>query len=392
MRTKQTIKNVLIFSLVSVFIFGLSFNNQAGEDKITIGEKVTFQSKILDEDRVMLVYTPDGYEDSDYKYPVMYVLDGKWHFHHATGIVQYLSSRGLMPPTIVVAIVNVDRNRDFTPTHIDKAPVSGGADKFMSFITDELMPYVDKNYRTYPYEILVGHSLGGTFATYSLLTSPNVFDAYIAISPYLMYDDDMLLAKTKTDLAASYNPEQIFYMTLGDEPKYTESVESFAKMVKTASPKGLEFSYTHMTKEDHTTIPHLSIYYGLETIYTDWKLPKEAMKQGLASVDNHYNQLSEKYGYKVIAPENTINLLGYQYINEKNYDEAIKVFKQNVKRYPESANVYDSLGEAYEYSGKLTEAEKNYAKAVELGEQQKHAFLETFKVNLNRIQVLLAEK
>lgn len=388
----KTIKNILKLSLLLLFVFGISSMASAGDDKITIGEKVTIQSKILNEDRVMLVYTPDGYEDSDTKFPVMYVLDGKWHFHHATGIVQFLSSRGAMPPTIVVAIVNIDRNRDFTPTHIEKAPVSGGAEKFMGFITDELMPYVNKNYRTNPYEILVGHSLGGTFATYALLNNPEVFDAYIAISPYMMYDDDMLLAKTKTDLRASYNPFQTFYMTLGDEPKYTESVESFTKMVKSSAPQGLEFSYVPMTKENHNTIPHLSIYNGLEYIYADWRLPKEAMKEGLASVDNHYNQLSKKYGYKVMAPENTINLLGYQYINDKNYDEAIKVFKQNVKRYPGSANVYDSLGEAYEYSGKLTEAEKNYAKAVELGEQQQHAYLETFKVNLNRIQVLLAEK
>lgn len=387
MKISKLIKSALFICLLSIFIIG-----QAGEDKFTIGEKITIQSKTLNEDRVMLVYTPDGYEGSDTKYPVVYVLDGKWHFHHATGIVQFLSSRGLMPPTIVVAIVNVDRNRDFTPTQIEKAPASGGAEKFMTFITDELMPYVNKNYRTNPYEILVGHSLGGTFATYALLNNPEVFDAYIAISPYLMYDNNMLLAKTKTDLRASYNPDQTFYMTLGDEPKYTESVESFAKMLKSSSPEGLEFSYTHMTKEDHTTIPHLSIYNGLEAIYGDWKLPKETMKEGLASIDQHYDQLSKKYGYKVMAPENTINLLGYQYLNDKNYDEAMKVFKQNVKRYPESANVYDSLGEAYEYSQNLTEAEKNYAKAVKLGEQQEHAYLETFKVNLNRIQVLLAEK
>ena len=77
---------------------------------------------------------------------------------------------------------------------------------------------------------------------------------------------------------------------------------------------------------------------------------------------------------------------------ESAIDEAIKVFKENVKRFPASSNVYDSLGEAYEYDGQLTEAEKNYAKAVEIGEKEQHAFLETYKVNLNRIKVLLAEK
>jgi len=147
-----------------------------------------------------------------------------------------------------------------------------------------------------------------------------------------------------------------------------------------------------MTKESHNSIPHLSIYYGLEAIYSDWKLPKETLKEGLSSVDKHYAKLSKKYGYKIEASENSINALGYQYIQGKNYSEAIKVFKENVKRFPASSNVYDSLGEAYEYDGQLTEAEKNYAKAVEIGEKEQHAFLETYKVNLNRIKVLLAEK
>lgn len=387
-----TLKTILKESLLAVFILGLLSISYAGDNEISIGKKITIQSKVLDEERTILVSLPDEYDLTETNYPVMYVLDGKWHFQHVSGIVQYLSSRGIMPPTIVVAVVNIDRNRDFTPTNIEKLPVSGGADKFMSFLTDELMPYVNKNYTTSPYNILVGHSLGGTFATYALLNNPEVFNAYIAISPYLMFDDNYLLAKAKTDLRSSYNPSQYFYVTLGDEPKYTESVETFVKMVETTSPKGLEISYTHMEKENHTTIPHLSIYYGLEAIYADWRLPKETLKEGLAGVNKHYEKLSKKYGYKITASEGTINALGYQYIANKNYDEAIKVFKQNVKQYPKSANVYDSLGEAYEYNEQLSDAEKNYAKAVEIGEEEDHAFLETYKTNLNRIQIQLAEK
>lgn len=392
MKTKKTLRNLLMVSLLSVFLISFISHSKAGNDEISIGKKITIDSKILNEERTMLVYLPDGYNQNDASYPVMYVLDGKWHFHHATGIVQYLSSRGLMPPTIVVAIVNVDRNRDFTPTTIEKKANTGGAEKFMSFITDELKPYLNDHYRINPYEILVGHSLGGTFATYALLNNPEVFDAYIAISPYLMFDDNMLLAKAKTDLRSSYNPGQNFYMTLGDEPNYTESIESFIKIVESKSPEGLELTYTPMTKESHNTIPHLSIYYGLEAIYSDWKLPKEKYSEGLASIDKHYDQLSKKYGYKITTPESTINALGYQYLTDKKYDDAIKVFKQNVKRFPESANVYDSLGEAYERNGQLTDAEKNYSEAVKIGELENHAYLQTFKENLNRIETTLAEK
>jgi len=387
------VTKALLICMIGAFVTSTS-NLQAGDDnKIVIGEKVSIQSKVLDEERTMLVYLPVGYDITEASFPVMYILDGKTHFHHASGIVQFLSTQGLMPPTIVVAIVNVDRGRDFTPSKIEKKKNTGGADKFMSFITDELMPYVNKNYRTHSFETLVGHSLGGTFATYALLNNPEVFDAYIAISPYLMYDDNMLLAKTETDLRSSYNPSKYFYMTLGDEPNYTEAVETFVKMVKSVSSDGLEFKYTHMTKENHGSIPHLSIYNGLESIYSDWQLPKDKYKEGLASIDHHYKFLTDKYGYKIETPEYTINGLGYFYLQkEEDTDKAIEVFKENVKRFPASANVYDSMGEAYENNGQFAESEKNYAKAVKIAEKENHAFLKTYKDNLIRIQTTLAEK
>ena len=382
----------LLICMISAFVLSIS-NLQAGDDnKIVIGEKVTFQSKVLDEERTMFVYLPKGYDLTSSGFPVMYLLDGGWHFHHASGIVQFLSSRGQMPPMIVVAITNVDRNRDFSPTHTEKIPTSGGAEKFLSFLSDELNPYIEKNYRTQEYNILVGHSFGGTFATYALLNKPELFDAYIAISPFLMYDDNLMVKKAESQLKSKYDNVQ-FYMTLGDEPEYVEALNKFSKIIQTKSPEGFEFSYTKMTDENHGSIPHLSIYGGLESIYSDWQLPKEKFNEGLASIDAHYKFISDKYGYKIETPEQTINGLGYSYFqNEEDMDKAIEVFKENVKRFPASANVYDSLGEAYEKSGQNEKAEKNYQKAVDIAKKENHPYLKVFTDNLNRIQENLAEK
>jgi len=395
MKTKKSIRvmKALLICMIAAFMMSNTVTVKAGDDKVVIGEKVTIQSKALDEERTMLVYLPKSYDLTSSGYPVMYLLDGGHHFHHATGIVQFLSSQGLMPEMIVVAITNVDRGRDFTPTKIEKKPTTGGADKFMSFLSDELVPYVDKNYRTQPYNILIGHSLGGTFAAYAFLSQPETFDAYIAISPYLAYDENLLVKKAETSLKSSYNDSKQFYMTLGDEPKYVESVENFTKIVKSNSPEGLEFSYVVMKDENHGSIPHLSIYNGLESIYSQWQLPKEKYAEGLASIDNHYKSLSEKYSYEIETPEYTINGLGYYYLGKKeNIDKAIKVFKENVKRFPESANVYDSLGEAFEKNNHTEKAEKNYKKAVEIAEKEEHPYLKVYQQNLKRIQENLAEK
>ena len=74
---------------------------------------------------------------------------------------------------------------------------------------------------------------------------------------------------------------------------------------------------------------------------------------------------------------------------EGKMDEAIAVFKSNVERYPHSANVYDSLAEAYEKSGKLDLARPNYEKAVELGAQNNDPNLQLYKNNFERLDGLL---
>lgn len=380
----------LIF-MAALVICSLALS-KAGNEEIVIGEKVTIKSEVLNEDRNLMVYLPQTYDISGKSYPVMYLLDGGYHFHHVSGIVDYLSTRGMMPEMIVVGVLNVDRTRDFSPTHVDKAPTSGGAEKFKSFLSDELMPYVNKNYRTQGYEILVGHSFGGTFATYALLSDPDIFDAYIAISPYLIYDNGDVIKNAENDLKSKYKNNKHFYMTLGDEPDYVATLDKFESIIKNKAPQNLDFTYIQMKDENHNSIPHLSIYNGLEFIYSGWQIPKEKYKEGLAGIDGHYKALSDKYGYEIAVPEQTVNLLGYNYLNKKEYKKAIKVFEENVKRYSASANVYDSLGEAYEKNSQFANAEKNYSKAVEIGESQNHPYLKVYKDNLKRVQKDITSK
>ena len=121
-------------------------------------------------------------------------------------------------------------------------------------------------------------------------------------------------------------------------------------------------------------------------IYSDWKLDPEVFKEGLAAIDKHYKKVSKKYDYEIAAPENTINQLGYTYLANNDFDDAIAVFKENVERFPKSANVYDSLGEAYEKAGQDDLAESNYKKAVEIATKKEHPNLNIYKKNLERVQ------
>ena len=118
---------------------------QANDSAIVIGYRHQVYSEVLGENRPILVHTPAGYDESRTGYPVMYLLDGQGHFHHTSGIVEFLAANNRMPEMIVVAIPNTaDRTHDLTPpTQSDTAnqmPTAGGADNFVRFLRDELQP------------------------------------------------------------------------------------------------------------------------------------------------------------------------------------------------------------------------------------------------------------
>ena len=88
---------------------------------------------------------------------------------HVAGSVEVLSRTGQAPHMIIVGIQSLNRERDLTPSHVGDFKESGGGPRFLDFIAQELMPYIDRNYRTHPYRVLEGHSLGGALAAYTLL-------------------------------------------------------------------------------------------------------------------------------------------------------------------------------------------------------------------------------
>lgn len=381
----QTQSKSIFFYLF--FIILIPIGNLYAQEKYELinGSEITLQSKILNEERVVTIYLPDKYYISTQKYPVLYLLDGKAHFHHATGAVSFLSEKRIIPEMIIVAIHNVDRNRDFTPIHDERFRNTGSAEKFLNFITVELKPYIDGTYRTSSFTILMGHSLGGVFITYSLLNKPEVFDAYIAISPYLQFADNHMVTETDSKLKTEYDSKKYFYMTVGNEPDYYSPLSDFSSLIKERTNGTIEFEYIKMEEENHASIPYITLFNGLRFIFSDWILPQETVNQGLSAIDEHYASLATIYDIEVKSPERMLNILGYTYLQNGDIENAIMVFKENVKRYPGSSNVYDSLGEAYENNNQLDLARENYQKAYDLGKEQDHVNTEIYLKNLNRV-------
>jgi len=367
-------------------------------------KRFSIKSTVLGEDRVILVRTPVGYETNKVSYPVLYMTDGDAHMGHTASTIEFLTQNGRISDMIVVGVTNTDRTRDLTPVKSSNKnaagelqfPTSGGADNFLKFFETELIPEIEKQYRVQPYRILAGHSLGGLFAIHAMITKPGLFNSYIAVSPSLQWENNEALKRAETFLKNQKESKVTLFASIGDEPgPIGDAFDKFKDALAKSNIKGFEWQAERMADEDHGSVVLRSHYFGLRKVYDGWQMPRDtetgAVAGGLKGADEHYKKLSEKFGYSVPTPENLINQIGYRLIFDGKPEEAIAVFKANVERYPASANVYDSLAEAYERGGRIELAEPLYEKARTLGEQNNDPNAAVYKTNYERAHTKLKE-
>jgi predicted alpha/beta superfamily hydrolase len=239
------------------------------QDAITIGNRIALQSEILGEERPLMIYLPPEYGSSDESYPVLYLLDGDWHFHHVTGILQFFKFAKIDIQMIVVAVVNTRRGRDFSPaTWPGYKSYTGGADDFNRFLEKELMPFIEKKYRTKSYNVIVGHSLAGTFALYSFLTRPELFDAYISLSPCLFWHDRFMLKVSDAFLKKYGKLDKILYIAHEyRDGAPASTMDEFVAALKNRAPEGLKWTSLLKDQGDHFSYVHKAMYEGLEYVF-----------------------------------------------------------------------------------------------------------------------------
>ena len=392
----------LLFGLVVLLMISSAAIAQPGAGG-TI-KTFTIKSTVMGEDRIVLVRTPVGYETNKVKYPVLYMTDGDAHMGHTASTVDFLVRNGRISDLIIVGVTNTDRTRDLTPAKSTQKnaagqlqnPTAGGADTFLKFFETELIPEIEKEYRVQPYRIFAGHSFGGLFAIHAMITKPGLFNSYIAVSPSLQWENFEALKRAEDFLKNQKELKVTLYTSLGNEPGgIGEGFDKFKEALSKTNIKDFVWQAERMNDEDHGSVVLRSHYFGLRKVYEDWLGPRDlnsgAVLGGLKGADTHYKKLSDRFGYSIPVPENLINQMGYQFLFDGKPEEAIAAFKANVERYPASANVYDSLAEAYERGGRIELAEPLYDKARQLGQQNNDPNAAVFKANYERAHAKLKE-
>ncbi len=357
---------------------------------LLIGEVFSLRSEVMKENRPIVISLPNGYQGGSASYPVLYVLDGRSNIFHTASTAQFLARNGFMPQMIIVGIGNTNRTRDLTPpTDGDdqRFANAGQADRFLTFINDELFPYVERTYRTEPYRILIGHSFGGLCAVHAMVSKPEMFNAYVSISPSLWWNNEAATKKAKTMFREGSLDNKSLYVTMGNErSQMISSFNAFVDVLEEYAPESFRWDSRLLDDENPGSTPLRSTYQGLKSIYAGWQVPQEKLIAGeMGVIRAHMKGLTRRFGYEIKIPENLINNLGYGQLRSGNTEKAVRIFKYNIELYPDSANVYDSLGELLEAEGKLKSAQANYRKAFERGRKNRDPNTAVFQQHLESV-------
>lgn len=346
-------------------------------------------SKLLLEQRDLLIHLPSSYDkNKTTSYPVLFLLDGLRNFHHAVGSLDLLNQSHMAQEMIIVAIKNTHRTRDFTPTYnesYNQWGISGGADVFLDFLEQELIPHIHKNYRTNDLKVLAGHSLGGLLAIYSLQTRPQLFQAHFAFSPSLWWHDEFIIKASERFFTETPILNNYLYINMGNEGgQMLAAYQQYAKTLNTQKVTGFEFNAELMEQENHNTTAMVGLTLAYRRLQATFKCPTEVLTQGLAAIEQFYATLSEIRGYTITPSYRTIRDAAS--IAQRNKDQitGMKLLRRNIDFHPNTSDAYYRYAYALHELGENDKALKmvNTALAVSRNENVENNAYKTLKAYL----------
>ena len=374
----------------------LSSPATAQDSTITLWTREVLNSSRLNEQRTILVATPEGYRTGTKRYPVLVILDAddRPQFNLALANVAFLANRSAIPSLIVVGITNgKDRTHDMTPVtgaaHAKDFPTAGGATAFSDFIVDEVLPLVRSKYRTLPTTILAGHSFGGLVALEVASKKPGAFSGVIAMSPSLWWNDSSGIVAYSDAIARAAKGERLFVTNGGLEPDIDRTTTHFSQRLDSLKPALTVFGHERYPEDSHNMTPAPSLVDGLRFVFDPISIAKLPISMLGPSTDSamamnafvesrrRYAMGARSIGLDERFPELETNQMGYASLQFlKKPALAIWFFRQNVDAYPESANVYDSLGDGLLAMGDTTAAIAQFRRAVDVGTRTKDPVVE----------------
>jgi predicted alpha/beta superfamily hydrolase len=293
---------------------------------LEIGRTYRIASRTLGETRVIDVSLPTSYRsDSTRRYPLLLVLDGEYEHQIAASIARFYAETGQVPEMIVVGVRNTNRQRDMTTPAVGGFQVppevgeAGGAERFLSFLGDELLPDLDRRYRTAPLRVITGHSLGGLLAIYALGNRPDLFVGYVLMEPSAWWNRGHEVDQAKAVLsrpAGRY--ARVMLVNMESWSLDTTRWGGDKPMIRELSTTG----------ETHSSMAIAGMSQGLRTLFADFKPTQWQPGTRPIAMLNRYDSLSARVGYTVPISEDAYSLVVRMSLDSRHFDDAERVLQR----------------------------------------------------------------
>ena len=353
-------------SLLLLFFLNISFSQTIYEN---------FESDFLKDTRELKVQLPRNYnENLSKEYPLIIVLDGDYMFEAVSGSVDYLSYWGNIPESIIVGVNQINTRYDDCSVldNIDFVPISSTAN-FYDFISEELIPYFDKNYRTTKFKVAVGHEATANFINYFLLNNKTSFSGFIAISPKFSYNMENYLIerfdKIKTNV--------FYYLASSDRDfkSIDERTKELSRNLNSSKNELISFKYKQYNNLTHYNLPIHSVSEGFEHVFATYsainsiEYDSVLKKTSLSPVKyliNKYDNIANYYDINKTILVNDIRAIE-KYIEESEQFKYYKdLSKLAIDKYPKTILGSYYMGLYYERSGDAIKAMHIYRSAYTL--------------------------
>jgi len=354
----------------------------------TLKESVVLPSKFASHDLKFKVYLPDGYkDDSDEHYPVFYTTAGGSRINVLSEQLAWLSHVGFgaLPKVIIVTVPYIEVKTDMEPKYISASGIN--SDLTIEVLNHEVMPYINTNFKTQPFNILEGFSSSGNFPLYVLVNKPELFNAYISVSPALALDKSELLAKFDDRLASPDYKNKSLYLSLGSFTSNAPLFEGLEKSLNTYAHNDLIWQTEDFRTDNYMTGPMVGVSKAVQKLFSD-RSPSDMAQfkeSGVEGVLAYYSKLKAKYGYE-LSPINALMDLSDMQIDDSQYSDAIKTLELVVNQSPENAYYLTRLAKAQLAAKKNNAAKSTYNKALVLakakGDEESIEFIQ------NKLKVL----
>ncbi|MCW3172459.1 alpha/beta hydrolase [Shewanella subflava] len=328
---------ILVSLLWGLFSRPIDANPLPPTEALTYGHVYQHDSITFAQPRRFMVSLPERYFASDRQFPVLYVIDGDFQFQHVSAAVNNLARMGKTPPMIVVGVA-IQGPEDYLmsttwPSEIEGSEF-GGAAQLQAYLTHELVPLIDKQFRTTDAKALSGYSLGGLFTLYSMMQQSTPFNAFMAFSPSAWYDEYAINQKFIEYLQDKKTVAPLF-ISLANEQGM--GVNELVATINQHAPNGWQAGFASFANETHYSTAMPSILAGLAYLAPDYYTDLDQLLEmsTYQQVFDHFQAKQSQWAGFRFEWLQAYNLIKYLFIS-KQTDKIDEVLLAANKRFPES--------------------------------------------------------